>query len=193
MNVSLRSFLILTLILLPGILNLNAVYATTKTPTFLVTIIVTPLPITAGGSVKDSAGLSGTHASTASGTVTYSLYTGSSCSNKASQTNIVPVTSGTVPDSAPFVINTAGTYSLRAAYSGDASNRASTSTCETPVTVNKATPTLTESFTSPIPAGGSVIVTGTLTSASATAHGTVIYQLFVVLVPERCLIQVRNK
>ena len=136
------------------------------------------MPITVGESVKDSAALSGSHASTASGTVTYSLYIGSSCSNKASQTSLVPVTSGTIPNSAPFVITTVGSYSLKAAYSGDASNRPSTSACEIPVTVNKATPTLTNAFTSPITASQSLTVTGTLTGADPTAHGTVIYQVF---------------
>ena len=89
--------------------------------------------IAAGSSAYDTASLSGGTSPT--GTVTYSVYTDSRCSNTASGLQPSPaavtVGSGTaVPNSAGVTFPTPGTYYWHAAYSGDSNNTAATSACE---------------------------------------------------------------
>ena len=69
------------------------------------------------------------------GTVTYSVYTDSGCSNAASgmQPSPATVTVGSgaaVPNSAAVTFPAPGTYYWHAAYSGDSNNAAATSACE---------------------------------------------------------------
>jgi len=180
-KVSVLSLLILNLVLLPGILDLNSAYAVTKQPTTITTSILTAMPIKAGKSVKDSASLFGANVASATGdTVTYRLFSGSSCSGTSLQSKSVKVTAGpAVPTSPPFTINIVGSYSLKASFLGDALNGASSSKCETPVTVMKASPTVSTSLSATtITAAGSVTDLATLTGATATAHGTMTYQVF---------------
>jgi hypothetical protein len=66
----------------------------------------------------------------AGGTVTYEYFAGSSCSG--TPTTIggrVAVTSGLVPNSASQKLNSAGSFSWEAIYSGDANNSGATSAC----------------------------------------------------------------
>jgi TadE-like protein len=81
-----------------------------------------------GLSVHDSATLSGA-TSTAGGTVTYTVYTNSTCSAGAQAAGTVTVAGGVVPQSTSIPFNTAGTYYWQAVYSGDSNNNGATSPC----------------------------------------------------------------
>ena len=151
----------------------------TKTPTTTTTSITPPLTITAGGSVTDTATLSGTNIF--AGTVQFRLYLGASCSGNVLQSNTIPF-SGVGPYSDTFTIPNPGTYSLRASYSGDSLDLGSTSPCELGVTVTKQSPTLTTTSIPLLPAsitfGGSIVDTASLTGGTSNAGGTVTYNLF---------------
>ncbi len=81
-----------------------------------------------GDSVHDTATLTGATGD-AGGTVTYDVYTDSSCQNLFAGAGTVDVVDGSVPQSNDVVFNTAGTYYWQATYSGDANNTGTTSTC----------------------------------------------------------------
>jgi len=92
--------------------------------------------IGAGGSVTDTATLSEA-TSNAGGTVTYQLWSDDTCGASGGsnvQTYTVTVTGGAVP-SVSFTINTPGSYSIEASYSGDSNNKGATSGCEGVITV----------------------------------------------------------
>jgi hypothetical protein len=111
----------------------------------------TSISVPTATAVTDAATLSGTNAATATGTVTYNVYTDSACTTLASGgggTAETITTAGTLPPSAPVTLSTAGTYYWGVTYSGDSSNQTSSSTCGT---------------------GGEV---ETVTSASSTAQPT---------------------
>ena len=92
------------------------------------------ISVPTGTAVTDTATLSGTNAATATGTVTYNVYSDSGCTTLApggggtAQTITTP---GTLPASAPVTVSTAGTYYWGVSYSGDSSNQSSSSTCGT--------------------------------------------------------------
>src|SRR5262249_37411493 len=80
--------------------------------------------ITVGGSVHDSATLTGA-TTTAGGTVTYTVYTNNTCTAVAGpqpSPATVTVTNGTVPNSADTAFPAAGTFFWQAVYSGDTNN-----------------------------------------------------------------------
>ena len=77
--------------------------------------------------MTDSATLSGPNASSAGGTVTYTVYSSSWPKTVVANGGTFPVTNGTVPNSDPVTLNARGTYYWQASYSGDALNAASTS------------------------------------------------------------------
>jgi tripartite motif-containing protein 71 len=80
--------------------------------------------------VSDTATLSGANASTATGTVTYSVYSDSGCTTAVSTGTAQSITTpGTLPASSPVTLSTSGTYYWQASYSGDSANTASMSTC----------------------------------------------------------------
>jgi hypothetical protein len=89
-----------------------------------------------GDSVHDSATLSG-ETSDAGGTMTYTVYTDSSCSTFANvgsgatlgNAGTKTVSNGSVSDSNAVTFNQAGTYYWQAAYSGDGKNKEATSDC----------------------------------------------------------------
>jgi uncharacterized repeat protein (TIGR01451 family) len=81
-----------------------------------------------GGTVHDSATLSGATAD-AGGTVTYSVYSDSSCTTKVADGGTVNVTNGSVPNSNGVTFNTPSTYYWQASYSGDTNNKAAVSPC----------------------------------------------------------------
>ncbi len=141
-------------------------------------------PITVGTSVHDTATLSGA-SSNVGGTVTYTVYTNSNCSTKATsqisgQPAAVTVTKGVVPNSASVTFNQAGTYYWQASYSGDSDDYATVSTCSTEtLVVNKAGPSITTALSSgSINIGQSVNDTATLSGATANAGGTVTYTVY---------------
>jgi PQQ-like domain len=80
--------------------------------------------------VSDTATLSGTNASTATGTVTYSVYSDSGCTTAVRTGTAENITTpGTLPASSPVTLSTPGTYYWQASYSGDSANAASMSAC----------------------------------------------------------------
>jgi hypothetical protein len=80
--------------------------------------------------VTDAATVSGTNASSASGTVTYNVYSDSGCTALASAGTPKTITTpGTLPPSSAVSLSGIGTYYWQAVYSGGGSNQASTSTC----------------------------------------------------------------
>jgi hypothetical protein len=96
----------------------------------------TPIEVLRGTAVTDTAMLSGPNASTATGMVTYDVYSDSACTVAApggagEPEKITPP--GTLPTSSPVTLTTPGTYYWQASYSGDANNAPSTSTCGTEV------------------------------------------------------------
>jgi parallel beta-helix repeat protein len=93
--------------------------------------------ITVGGSVTDSAKLTGVTA-TAGGTVTYNIFTTGGCTGTSAIVSTATVTNGIVPNSASKTFTTAGADSWNAVYSGDTNNSGATSGCE-PLTVNSPT------------------------------------------------------
>jgi hypothetical protein len=97
----------------------------TNLSTLLFSSSVTPL-----ASDHDSATLSGSEASKAGGTVTYTLYSDSSCADEVPEgdAGTVTVTNGVVPTSND-VMALSGTYYWQAAYSGDKLNMSSLSPC----------------------------------------------------------------
>lgn len=101
-------------------------------------------PITVGGSVHDSATLSGASSTTPTGTVTYTVYTDNACTLGAQSAGTKTLASdGTIPDSDAITFNTAGTFYWQAVYSGDSNNNTATSPCTSEtLVVNKAQPTV---------------------------------------------------
>jgi hypothetical protein len=146
-----------------------------KTAPSVTTILV-------GGSLTDKITFaSGTNIATATGTVTFELFTGSTCSGGAiqSQTLTITIPGNIFLTSNAFTISNAGTYSFKAIYSGDSLNAGSTSSCEGPITVNKRSPTIGTSLSATtITVGGTVSDAAVLTGASPTAGGTVTYKVF---------------
>jgi hypothetical protein len=136
---------------------------------------------------------------TAGGTVTYRLYTNSTCTTISTAPTLgavpadgytVTVTIGVVPQSANVTFNAAGTWYFQASYSGDAFNVATTSACTSeqiiiaPNTPSIATSIKLASDGSSLgnPANGTIPTTvydtATLTNATANAGGTVTYRLY---------------
>src|SRR5439155_9640832 len=98
---------------------------------------------TVGTAVHDSATLTGATIN-ASGTVTYTVFSDSTCTtpyvNQPTPATVT-VTSGSVPDSGAVTFNSAGTYYWQAVYSGDANNNPAMSPCTSEVlTVTKKQP-----------------------------------------------------
>jgi len=132
--------------------------------------------IIVGNTVTDSATLAGTTA-TAGGSVTYNDFANGVCTAPATVISIVGVTNSLVPNSRAVMFNSTGSFSFNAVYSGDANNGGATSTCE-PLTVNKASPTITTTLSATsITVGGSVSDSSTL-SNFYKASGTVTYEFF---------------
>ena len=106
----------------------EALVVSPNTPT-IATLLSDLGPIAIGGSVHDSATLTGATAD-AGGSVKYAFYSSLSGCNAGTfatpggtSLGTVTVTAGVVPDSDPTgAINAAGTYYFRAFYSGDPNN-----------------------------------------------------------------------
>lgn len=87
------------------------------------------ISVPAGTPTHDSAVLTGSNIGTATGSVTYSVYSDAGCTVLAASAGTKTVVGGIVPDSDAVTLNTPGTYYWRAAYSGDAGHTAVTSAC----------------------------------------------------------------
>jgi len=142
----------------------------------------TPLTFASGTAVIDSATLSGTNASTATGTVTYDVYSDSTCTGSPTTSGgTVTVTAGSIPSSNPVSVTTPGTYYWQASYSGDGANAPSMSTCGSEVETVTPAPTR---LTTMLLGGGSFdggwcwwvgdaikVFSGTSVTDSATLNG----------------------
>ena len=118
--------------------------------------------------VTDTATLTGTNASTATGTVTYNVYSDSGCTTLVSAGTPEPITTpGVLPSAAPLSLSTAGTYYWQVVYSGDASNAPSMSACgaEVECVICPSTTTTTTTTTTVDPPT-------TMTSTSTTTSTT---------------------
>src|SRR5207245_6410491 len=112
---------------------------------------------TAGGTIQDTATLSGGTSPTR--TVSFSIYgpNDTTCGGSATSAGSATVSGNGSYSSSAVTENVAGTYRWIASYSGDANNNAFATTCneagETS-TVNKASPAMTTSATATQTAGG---------------------------------------
>jgi uncharacterized repeat protein (TIGR01451 family) len=97
-----------------------------NSPTIATTLSDTEIRV--GGTVHDSSSLSGA-TSGAGGTVTYTVYTDSQCTQGARDAGTVTVTNGNVPDSNGLQFNSGGTFYWQAVYSGDNNNKGASSAC----------------------------------------------------------------
>jgi hypothetical protein len=121
----------------------------------------------------DRATLSGTNAASASGTVTYDLFSNPTCvaASKVFDGGTVGVAAGVVGASAPVTAALAqGTYYWEASYSGDAHNLASVSTCSSEVLKVVPASTLEGTGTS---TSTTVTLTITCTSTPCTVTVTI--------------------
>src|SRR5439155_843543 len=133
---------------------------------------LSPNPVTVGGTVTDSATLTGNTA-TAGGIVTYNLFATAACTGSSTIVSTVTVTNGAVPNSAAHTFTSVAPASWNAVYSGDSGNSPATSSCE-PLTINKASPTISTSLSSnPITVGGSVTDSATLSNNAIAVGGSV--------------------
>src|SRR5439155_1415392 len=90
-----------------------------------------------GAAVTDTATISGVNAATATGTVTYKVYSDNECTKEVASAGAVSVSGELVPASNPETL-APGTYFWQASYSGDALNEPSESECgEEQLTVSK--------------------------------------------------------
>ena len=153
-----------------------------NTPSVSTTMSATS-PIAIGTSVHDSATITGA-TSTAGGTISYGLYSDSTCSTLVQDLTptIHTVVNGVAPDSNSYQFNSAGTFYFQATYSGDANNTGpvSSSCMSETMVVSPNTPSVstTMSATSPIAIGTSVHDSATITGATSTAGGTISYGLY---------------
>lgn len=139
----------------------------TRTVSFILKVVAVPTlattlssnPIVVGSTVHDSATLSAA-STNAGGTVTYNLFSTSGCTGTPQLISTVTVTTGVVPSSSNIPINSTGTLSFNATYSGDFYDH-SASACE-PLTVNKASPSISTTLSS------NTIIVGTTASDTAT-------------------------
>jgi hypothetical protein len=143
----------------------SAPTAATPQPTSLSTLLAgggqsgASISVPTGTAVSDTATLSGTNAATATGTVTYSVYSDSGCTTLAPGGGGSPetiTTPGALPPSAMVTLSASGTYFWGVSYSGDSSNQSSMSTCGTAGEVE----TVTGTAATPQPTSLSTLLAG---------------------------------
>ena len=147
---------------------------------------VEPATITAGQPGSDTAQLLSTSPSAVGDTVTYTIYTNSTCTTAAT-TQVsgqpAPVTVGAgdvVPNSPAVTFYSAGTLYFQASFSGDAGNGAASSPCSSePVNVIKTTTTVSTTLVnSAIQAAASGADSATLGGVDSVAGGTVTFTVY---------------
>jgi len=144
------------------------------------------LEVQEGSAVSDKATLHGEHASIATGTVKYKIYSDSECKELVTNAGEVSVSGATVPASSEETLSP-GTYYWQADYSGDSKNPAAKSTCGTETALVTTATSLTTSLsgesksgtTLEIKEGSPVSDAATLSGADAsTATGYVEYNVY---------------
>jgi uncharacterized repeat protein (TIGR01451 family) len=135
----------------------------------------TSISVPTGIAVTDSATLSGTNASSASGTVTYTVFSDNACTHAVADGGTKNVgEGGSVPSSDPVTLTATGTYYWQASYIGDDANAPSMSTCGDEV--ETVTPPLSTSITgspNPVSAGNDVKYTVTVHNNGGSAVSSV--------------------
>jgi hypothetical protein len=135
-----------------------------------------------GDSIYDSALLTGATA-TATGSVTYSVYSDKTCSTKYADAGTVTVASGAVPNSKAIPFFGTATYYWQAAYSGDAKNSPAISTCTEETLVVDPTPTPTPFQKFEGATGTPVrVATPPVTSTDGSSHSGDSMPLFALLI-----------
>jgi hypothetical protein len=132
-----------------------------------------------GGSIRDTATLSG--GLDPGGTVTFRAYgpDNSGCAGAPAFTSTVPVASRSA-ESASFIPVQPGEYRWTAEYSGDAKHNAATSGCNAAnesVTVSKASPSLSTQASADVVVGGQIRDTATLAGGQGPT-GTIIFRAY---------------
>ncbi len=142
------------------------------------TISTTQQPTTAGvgSSIADQATVPGGYNPT--GTVTFKLYDNSTATGSPLFTDTESLSNGSAT-SAGYATTATGTYYWTAAYNGDANNNTTASgTADEPVTVTKATPTVSTTQQPASAVIGSSIADKATLSGSYQATGTVTFKLY---------------
>jgi hypothetical protein len=123
-----------------------------------------------GSTAYDTASVAQLGSAVPSGTVTYSLHSGSTCSGPPISTQTVALSGGNVPSSSATSALNAGGYTFKASYSGD-SSYGPASSCDYFV-VSQAQPSMNVTAPSPVTAGSPTSVTSTLTGEYPTPNST---------------------
>jgi len=127
--------------------TVEAAVTVTKKPTTLTTTLSgegktgQTITVKEGTAVSDSSTLSGENAATATGKVTYKLYSDGACTKLVKEAGAVTVIAGMVPESEAQTL-AAGTYYWQASYGGDETNEKSSSTCGSEVETVEAKATI---------------------------------------------------
>ncbi len=125
--------------------------------------------------VTDSAALTGSNAATATGTVTYNVYSDSGCTTLVNAGTPEPITTpGTLPPSSALSLPSTGTYYWQVTYSGDGNNAGSTSACgaETECVICPTTTSPTTTSTTSTTVAPTTTSTSTSTSTTTTTMPT---------------------
>jgi hypothetical protein len=148
---------------------------------------------TLGEAVYDTATVTGTPASTPTGTLTYEFFTTIDGSGMHTDGTVALDSSGGVPDSAATAALAAGSYSYVAVYSGDTNYAGFTAPVE-PLTIAQGTPSISTTIhnaaggaavTAALPLGSAVYDTVAFggTVAGFTPGGTVTYNFYTSASP----------
>jgi hypothetical protein len=145
------------------------------------------ITVNEGAKVKDTATLSGTKSSTATGKAKYKIYADKECKELVTEAGEVTVSEGKVPASEEKTLEAGRVYYWQATYEGDTFHQASASTCGKEVLTVKAATTLTTSLSGEAKSGEEITVlegskvkdTATLSGTkSSTATGKVKYKVY---------------
>ncbi|CAN5674136.1 hypothetical protein BH09CHL1_BH09CHL1_06530 [soil metagenome] len=147
----------------------------------ILTLSLNPSPITVGASTTGT-GLLTSITSVANGTMQYTVYSNGSCSTQLipAKVSTTAVAGGIATNSEPFTLMAAGTYYVRAVYSGDANSNGSSSACASLV-VSKTTTSVALTVTPsavPFVAGGTAVGSATISNASVLAGGSLTYAAY---------------
>ncbi len=145
--------------------------------------------VPAGASVYDTATINYSGTEVPTGTVTYSFYSGGSCTTGSvvGTPEVVTLSNGTVPNSSVQgpLTSTGSPYAFKASYSGDSNFLPGASDCE-PFTVGEGIASLSSKILlsneqpveGPVPVGSQVIDTAALEYSGPVPTGSVTYTLF---------------